>query len=296
MSELSERVCEEFGASDAVRDEGLTEPQEIAAWKDIVYGTDEKWQSLDVYRPKDAGAKENKLPVIVSVHGGGWVYGDKELYRFYCMDLAKRGFAVVNFSYRLAPEHKFPASLEDTNLVMEWVMANADAYGMDTDRLFAVGDSAGAHLLGLYACVATNAAYAKKFDFTVPEGLAFRAIALNCGQYEIRLDATTDETMRGLIQELLPEGGTPDEQRLTSVNRHITETFPPTFFMTAPKDFLLPQAQVLQLALVIAKVDFTYRFYCDPKSSLGHVFHLDMKSEWAAKCNDDECNYFKSFI
>ena len=63
-----------------------------------------KWQKLDVYRQKDA---TGKLPVIVSVHGGGWVYGDKERYQFYCMDLAERGFAVVNFSYRLAPEYKF---------------------------------------------------------------------------------------------------------------------------------------------------------------------------------------------
>lgn len=293
MSAMSEMIRAEFQANDEARDAGLTVPDSIECFRDIVYGTDAKWQSLDVYRPKAAGAKENKLPVIVSVHGGGWVYGDKECYQFYCMDLAKRGFAVVNFSYRLAPEYKFPAPMEDTNLVMEWVMTNADAYGLDTDQLFAVGDSAGAHLLGLYACVVTNAAYAKKYDFAVPEGLALKGIALNCGQYEVRLDATADERMRELMREYLPGGGTPEEQRLTSVNRHITESFPPTFFMTAPKDFLLPQAQVLQLALVVAQVDFTYRFYCDPKSSLGHVFHLDIRSEWAAKCNDDECNFFK---
>ena len=296
MSELTDKIRAEFLENDEVRDAGLTVPEEIECFRDIVYGTDEKWQSLDVYRPKALGGKENKIPVIVSVHGGGWVYGDKERYQFYCMDLAKRGFAVVNFSYRLAPEHKFPDPLIDMNLVMEWVAANADAYGLDLANLFAVGDSAGAHLLGLYACMMTNEAYALKFDFTVPKELSFKAIALNCGQYEVRLDATTDETMRGLMQEFLPEQGTPREQRLTSVNRHITESFPPTFFMTAPKDFLLPQAQVLQMALVLAQVNFTYRFYCDPKSSLGHVFHLDVRSEWAAKCNDDECDFFKSHM
>ena len=55
---------------------------------------------LDVYRPK-LNIK-GKLPVIMSVHGGGWVYGDKDVYQWYCMNLAQRGFAVVNYSYRLA--------------------------------------------------------------------------------------------------------------------------------------------------------------------------------------------------
>ena len=67
---------------------------------------------MDVYRPRDTDAV---IPVIVSVHGGGWGYGDKERYQYYCMSLAQQGFAVVNFSYRLASKYKFPAPLEDTN-------------------------------------------------------------------------------------------------------------------------------------------------------------------------------------
>ena len=52
--------------------------------------------------------------MIVNIHGGGYFYGDKELYRFYCMHLAEYGFAVINYNYRLSPENKFPAPLEDT--------------------------------------------------------------------------------------------------------------------------------------------------------------------------------------
>ena len=59
------------------------------------------------------------------------------------MSLVQHGFAVVNFTYRLAPEHKFPAAIEDTNLVMQFVMEHAREYGFDTDNIFAVGDSAG---------------------------------------------------------------------------------------------------------------------------------------------------------
>ena len=114
MVRISDIIRAEFAEEDNKRDAGLKTPENIVRYDDIIYGTESKWQKLDVYCQKDA---TGKLPVIVSVHGGGWVYGDKERYQFYCMDLAERGFAVVNFSYRLAPEYKFPASLEDTNSV-----------------------------------------------------------------------------------------------------------------------------------------------------------------------------------
>ncbi len=65
------------------------------------------------------------LPVIISIHGGGWFYGSKELYSHYCMRLAARGFAVVNFSYRLAPEDKYPAAVQDICTVLHWVQRHA---------------------------------------------------------------------------------------------------------------------------------------------------------------------------
>lgn len=119
---------------------GLTTPEGIERFDDLCYGENAKWNRLDIYRPR--GRKEN-LPVIASVHGGGWVYGDKEN-QYYCMSLAEQGYAVVNFSYRLAPKFKFPAPLEDTKAVFHWMMRNAEPYGLDTTRAFGVGDSGGA--------------------------------------------------------------------------------------------------------------------------------------------------------
>ena len=125
------KIRKEFGGFDKKRDEGQTTPSDIKRFDNITYGDDPKWlqwQLLDVYRPKDV---EGKLPVIVSVHGGGWVYGNKDVYQFYCMRLAQRGFAVVNFSYRLAPEKIFPAAIEDTEKVFNWICNNADQYGLN---------------------------------------------------------------------------------------------------------------------------------------------------------------------
>lgn len=140
MSIQSILFCMSAARSDKKRDAAIPLPQGVQSYRDISYGKYGEESLLDVYCPE--GTTE-KLPTIVSIHGGGYVYGSKEIYRRYCMDLARRGFTVVNFNYRLAPKHRFPAPLEDTNIVMEWVCRNADTYHMDPDRIFVVGDSAG---------------------------------------------------------------------------------------------------------------------------------------------------------
>ena len=274
-------VRKAFAAGDMVRDAGLKTPEDVQRFDDIVYGEDKVWQSLDVYRPKATNIEE-KLPVIVSVHGGGWVYGDKKLYQFYCLSLAQRGFAVVNFSYRLAPESKFPASIIDTNLVFGWIL-----------------DSAGAHMLGLYTNLCTNPEYAKtyedKFGIQIPQDLKIRAVALNCGQYHFGLEEMSNEMTDNLMKELLPEGGTPEELELVNVDTYVTENFPPVYLMTAEKDFLKEQAPLLERVLKEKKVPYIYSCYEGTKKKLEHVFHLNMKLADADRCNDAECDFFRQY-
>ncbi len=292
MSVTSSLLRKTFKAGDDARDKGLRTPDHILRQDDIAYGEDPRWQVLDVYRPRDAEGQ--KLPVIVSVHGGGWVYGTKETYQFYCMDLAARGFAVVNYTYRLAPEHKFPAPVEDACAVFGWVRANAERYGFDTDHVFAVGDSAGAQILTIFCCMCTDPAYARRFSFRPPEGFVPRAVALNCGAYSV------DDEPRGLTAALmadyLPGKGTPEELETLRVLDHITDAFPPAFVMTATEDFLRQDAPVMAAALAGKDVPFVYRFYGDRAKRLPHVFHCDIRSEDAKLCNDEECAFFREFL
>lgn len=295
MSQISDMIRTEFKKGDDIRDAGLTTPEDIVRYDNIVYGVDAKWQSLDVYRPRKAEGK--RLPVIVSVHGGGWVYGDKERYQFYCMNLDQRGFEVVNFTYRLAPEYKYPAALEDTNSVFAWVCAHSDQYGFDLKHIFGVGDSAGAHNLGLYAAICTNPEYASEYDFEVPENFVPTAIALNCGAYRISFveEGDTPDLTQLLMEDFLPDKGTERELGLIDVIDHITEKYPPTFFMTCPDDFLKDQAPIMAEKLTEKNVPFVYRFYGSTENPLGHVFHCDVKSEDAKRCNDEECAFFQMF-
>lgn len=290
MSEITDYVRTTFAAGDDKRDEGLKKPDDIERFDDIPYGGDPSWQILDIYRP--TASKGRMLPVIVSVHGGGWVYGNKERYQYYCMNLAQRGFAVVNFTYRLAPEHKFPEQMEDINLVFQWCLRNSYEYGLDIHNIFAVGDSAGAHLLGLYSAAWSDRNYASSYNtFCIPDRLIIRAVALNCGPYHIKLDNPDDLTQK-LICELLPQRGSEQELQTISVIDHVTENFPPTFLMTAIDDFAKPFAPEMEKKLSSCHIPHIYRIYGDEQNRLRHVFHCDIKSESSDRCNDDECGFF----
>ena len=292
MSFVSFMIRTMFRRGDDKRDAGCTTPPDVRRFDDLSYGPDAKWNVLDVYRPRDA---VGPLPVIVSLHGGGWVYGDKERYQYYCMSLAQQGFVVVNFTYRLAPKHKFPAPVEDTNRVFTWLLDHAGDYGFDTRHVFAVGDSAGAHLLAMYSCICTDPDYAAGFPVQPPKGFAPTAVALNCGVYRIEKGGKRDLTTL-LMADYLPGRGTDEELRQISVLDHLTANFPPAFVMTAEGDFLAGQAKPMADALRALGVEAEYRCYGDKEHVLGHVFHCNVRSEAARRCNRDECDFFRTFL
>ena len=293
MSLVAKWIRYNWAKGDKKRDAGLKTPEDIVRVDNISYGR-HKMNVLDVYRPKNV---KGKLPVIVSVHGGGWVYGDKELYQHYCMSLAQRGFAVVNFTYRLSPEHKFPCHLEDTVKVFEWVLAHANEYEMDVENIFAVGDSAGGHILSLFCVMCSNPEYAAKYSFKMSKNFMPKAVALNCGVYDFNFEIQSAGNTLSLMKKyILPRKGTEEELQEISTVNFVTSQFPPCFIMTSNEDFLKEQPNFLMKKLDLAGVSYVYKFYGDEKTPLGHVFHLDMRNEIGKQCNDEECAYFRSFM
>ena len=103
-----------------------------------------------VYTPRDVGGE--KLPVLVVYHGGGWVIGNLETHDNQCRYLSNEAdMIVVAVDYRLAPEHKFPAGVNDCINATEWVIANAETLGGDPSKVAVTGDSAGGNMAAVVA-------------------------------------------------------------------------------------------------------------------------------------------------
>ncbi|HEV2770097.1 MAG TPA: alpha/beta hydrolase [Solirubrobacteraceae bacterium] len=177
-------------------------------------GIDQGAAALDPPGPSTA------LPAILYLHGGGWVVGDLDGVDALCRALANRAQAiVVSADYRLAPEHRFPAGLDDAETVLAWMHARADELGADRDRLAVGGDSAGANLAAALARRARDAhgpacpaLRAQLLVYPALDGALATASAVEVGEgYGL-----TREQMRWYWDAYAPEGAarTPDASPL----------------------------------------------------------------------------------
>lgn len=278
--------------SDKNRDAAIPLPQGVTECRNISYGSHGDWNLLDVYFPN--GTKE-PLPTIVSIHGGGYVYGSKEIYRRYGMDMAKRGFAFVNFNYRLAPKWKFPTPLHDTNAVMEWICKNHARYHLDPSRIILVGDSAGAQLTSQYAAMVTNPDYAALFQMNIPP-VTIRALGLNCGMYDMKENAAGKR--KGIHLDYLGkfDNLAPDDPRF-AVLENITGLYPPAYITTACHDFLRPMAEPMYNFLREKGIDAAWKCYgTEEAEHVAHVFHVNILLPEAIACNDDAAAFFRKYV
>ena len=284
-----EQMRKEFKEVDAKRDAGLVEPTTLEKFRDISYGPHGIDNTLDIYYPKGT---DHKLPTLIHIHGGGFFYGDKELYRFYTMFLATQGFTVINFNYRLAPEHVYPAPLEDINQVLQWTTEKHKNYYIDLDNLFLLGDSAGGQLTQHYATIVSNPDYQKLFDFKVPD-IEFKAVGLNCGVYYIGNNIGTSDDFPYYLDGKMTQA----TKAQLPVEQYMKTDFPPAYVMTASHDFLKETGQKLGQDLIALGNETYFKIYGNSDGSgLNHVFHIDQKSAIAKECNLDQLDFFRKHL
>jgi len=295
MSLTSHIVRTLFTIGDLKRDLGWVPPTNVETVENLSYGSCDKWHLLDLYRPKD---KEGKLPVLLNIHGGAWVYGDKKVYAPYCMYLAAQGFAVVNASYRLAPKHTFPAPLEDVGSIMEWVVTNAKQYHLDLRNLFFVGDSAGAHLATAYTAIQLNSDYAKEFPkITVSPKFVPKALVLNCGVFDMEGEVEhRGVLLTPFLTDILGAKPTTSSIKKMSPVQYITPDFPPVYLATSNGDFLRKHSHQLKEVLEQKKIDFVFKEYGNNKKTQGHVFHLNLKNKVGQTCNQEQIKFVRKIM
>ena len=281
-------------ASDDKRDAGLPHNiPEVKRIDNLQYGADPKWNLLDIYLPKLPKNVKGKYPVIINIHGGGWVYGTKETYQFYGMGMAKRGFAFINPNYKLGPEAKFPEELDQVDKYIHWVADHADEYNLDKDNVFLIGDSAGGQMAEQYTAILTNPEYRKKFGYTLTD-LKFRAVALNSpATFIADPGMLADAPSAYFSPEVMAD---PKNQDLINVEKYITKDFLPTFISTANLDFIHDCAVRLDGYLRAKNVEVIQKSWGDEKHPEHHVFLINQRDELADQANDEEAEFFRKHM
>lgn len=209
-------------------------PSEVEQFRDIPYMDDGKRSHrMDIYRPKEFSGK---LPVIVNLHGGGLVLCTKEVNRPFCGELAKRGYLVFCLDYPLVPEKQVPDILGDVCRGMDASEALLERYGGDRERVFLVGDSAGA-FLAVYAVAAQRDEKIALVAGVKPSVLKIRGLGLISGMFHT---AECDETGFFLRSDFYGKGWRkhPLLPYLKPERENVAALMPPTFLVTARADKL----------------------------------------------------------
>jgi acetyl esterase/lipase len=171
---------------------------------DLSYG-DDTLQTLDVFSPRG----QRDCPVVLFVHGGAWIFGDKDLFGLYRdvgRYLARHGVTAVCVNYRLSPAVKHPEHVKDVARAFAWTRAHAGEYGGDPDRILLCGHSAGGHLVAL---LATDDRYLKDpaLKLTDADRAAIRGVMAVSGIYRVPTADEFKDMMASMVAGLAQAAG-----------------------------------------------------------------------------------------
>jgi acetyl esterase len=222
---------------------------------------------LRCYRPTTAPAL---APALVYYHGGGWVIGDLDTHDVLCRELAHRaGCAVVAVDYRLGPEHRFPAAVDDCLAATRWVRANASSLSVDASRLALGGDSAGGNLATVTAIGLRDAGDpSPRFQLLIYPGTDMRAVApshTSNGQGYM-LTADSIAYFRG---HYVPAERDWSDWRCSPLLHPDLSKLPPALVITAGYDPLLDEGR--QYADALSKAGVLTQYVCFERQIHGFI-------------------------
>ncbi|KAA3643845.1 MAG: alpha/beta hydrolase [Chloroflexi bacterium] len=147
----------------------------------IPYAEVSPFQKLDVFLPTTG---DGPYPTFIAMHGGGFAARSKALYQQIAREYASQGYAFVSINYRLTNKASYPAQVEDSFCALAWLHANAEIYGFDTERVIAMGDSAGGYLASMLGTVDDPSIYLNDCPHEYPSGDALQGVVVFYGLYD----------------------------------------------------------------------------------------------------------------
>ena len=221
-------------------------PKGIKYERHVKYGEERK-QYINYYLP----AGEEKKPLVVYVHGGGWISGITDMRNAYLQNFAKHSFATASIGYSYAPSKTFPAPIQEICSAIDAIFDNAEAKGIDTSRIILAGESAGVYYIFMLAALAADNSLADKIGIRFKHIAEFKPVAMvahcgcvnlpklidkNCPQSKFPDIKMMTCSFLGLPLKEAREWLKTEEGQLSYP--HISAGFPPTFFTTGEKDWL----------------------------------------------------------
>lgn len=215
----------------------------ILAKNQIYCKENSKHCKLDIYANK---VRQNECePVLINLHGGGFVAGDKKYRKSFSEYCTKFGVKVLNVNYSLAPNFTLVQIIKELSLLFDWIKNNADNYGLDKDNIIICGDSAGAYLAVCLAALACNNDYAKAINATKIDTKIIGLILFSGIYYPT--DALSERMILGvnyslweyLCGEKFADIDTCKKHPLyktINVGDFVTKDFPPVFITHSDKD------------------------------------------------------------
>lgn len=275
----------------AKRDAEVPFPEDVEEYRDIRYGTGPRAR-MDVYRQKGV---EGTLPVLVDFHGGGLMLCDKEFNRYYCAEMARRGFVVFNVEYPLAPGAKVFEILAEAFKALKTIGMLAANYGGDIGRTALTGDSAGGWLALYTAAAWRNPEIAKSLGLTAGD-FEIKALGLICCMVD-----TTGRQLKYLMLRSSYFGNKarrhPFMAYIDPRCKAVAEAIPPTFLLTGSGDFLREENRDFAKVLEERNIVFKLADYEGDLKKLAHVFNVvDPYGDWGKKANDELAAYIHNHL
>jgi len=210
--------------------------EQVTIQKDLKYPSKFKDNTLNIYLPKNTSAP---LPVILWVHGGAFVGGDKQDAHYYSASLSFEGYAVISMNYMRAPEATFPTPLVQMQEVYAWMLSVKDEYSLDMSKIILAGDSAGAFSCVIFALVQINPVFAKEVKLSPclpPECL--KGLLLYCGPYFLDKIPTLKQPIKYAILQMGwaffgTKSWVKKYSSTLSIQKYLNSSFPPAFIADA---------------------------------------------------------------
>lgn len=214
-----------------------------------------------LYKPLTLRQSGGLSPCLIFFHGGGWVIGNLDSHDVACRTLADEGqLIVISVDYRLAPEHKFPAAVEDAIAATEWVAANARPLGIDASRIVVGGDSAGGNLSAVVALHARDAGPKLAAQVLIYPATDFAMTHPSHSEPETSA-ILTHTVIRWFRDHYLGGVSDGEDWRASPARVENLAGLPPAYVLTAGADPLRDEGDEYARRLEDAGVVVTYRSY-----------------------------------